>query len=167
MCVKWCQSGEKWLKVAKSGEKTKEMFKGEYNHTIDPKGRLIVPVKLRDELGENFVVTKGLDGCLWMFDNAQWNEVEASIKAMPFTLKEARVMSRFIIAGAADGELDKQGRVLIPPNLREYADLEKDVVLAGVGSRVEIWSKERYESASDFGDVDAMAEKLVELGFSL
>ena len=143
------------------------MFKGEFNHTIDPKGRIIVPMKLRDELGENFVITKGLDGCLWMFDNDQWEKVENEIREMPFTLKEARVISRFIIAGASDGEMDKQGRVLIAPNLREYAGLDKDVVLAGVGSRVEIWSKDRYEAANSFEDMDAMAEKLIDLGFRL
>lgn len=143
------------------------MFKGEFNHTIDPKGRMIIPVKLRDELGDSFVVTKGLDGCLWMFDNQQWEQVEEEIKGMPFTLKEARVISRFIIAGACDGELDKQGRMLLPSNLREYADITKDVVLAGVGSRIEIWSKERYESISQVDDMDAMAEKLIELGFRL
>lgn len=143
------------------------MFKGEFSHTIDPKGRIIVPMKLRDELGDNFVVTKGLDGCLWMFDSAQWDKVEQEIMSMPFTLKEARILSRFIIAGASDGELDKQGRLLIPPSLREYAGLTKDVMLAGVGTRVEIWSKEKYEDISNFDDVDAMAEKLVELGFSL
>ncbi|HAL02323.1 MAG TPA: transcriptional regulator MraZ [Lachnospiraceae bacterium] len=143
------------------------MFKGEFNHTIDPKGRIIIPMKLRDELGENFVITKGLDGCLWMFDNDQWEKVENEIREMPFTLKEARVISRFIIAGASDGEMDKQGRVLIAPNLREYAGLDKDVVLAGVGSRVEIWSKDRYEAASSFEDMDAMAEKLIDLGFRL
>ena len=143
------------------------MFKGEFNHTIDPKGRIIIPMKLRDELGENFVITKGLDGCLWMFDNDQWEKVENEIREMPFTLKEARVISRFIIAGASDGEKDKQGRVLIAPNLREYAGLDKDVVLAGVGSRVEIWSKDRYEAASSFEDMDAMAEKLIDLGFRL
>lgn len=143
------------------------MFKGEYNHTIDPKGRIIVPAKLRDELGETFVVTKGLDGCLWMFDNAQWETVEEEIKKMPFTLKEARAISRFIIAGACDVETDKQGRMLLPSNLREYGDLTKDVVFAGVGSRVEIWSKDRYDNASNFEDMDAMAEKLIELGFRL
>ncbi len=143
------------------------MFKGEFNHTIDPKGRIIIPMKLRDELGDNFVITKGLDGCLWMFDNDQWEKVENEIREMPFTLKEARVISRFIIAGASDGEMDKQGRVLIAPNLREYAGLDKDVVLAGVGSRVEIWSKDRYEAASSFEDMDAMAEKLIDLGFRL
>lgn len=152
------QSGKKWWNY---------MLKGEYNHTIDSKGRIIVPAKLREELGDSFVVTKGLDGCLWMFDANEWAKVEAEIQAMPFTLKEARMLSRFMIAGAYDAEPDKQGRMLIPPALREYAGIDKDVVLAGVGSRVELWSKERYENASDFGDMDEMAEKLIELGFRL
>lgn len=143
------------------------MLKGEYSHTIDDKGRIIVPVKLREELGDNFVVTKGLDGCLWMFDSEQWEKVEAEIQAMPFTLMEARKLARFIIAGAYDAEPDKQGRMLIPQALRDYADIKKDVVLAGVGSRVEVWAKERYDDATDFGDMDQMAEKLIELGFRL
>ncbi len=143
------------------------MFKGEYNHTIDAKGRIIVPSKLREELGDNFVVTKGLDGCLWMFDNATWENVEKEIQSMPFTLKEARILARFMIAGATDGELDKQGRILVPPNLREYAQLEKDVVLSGVGSRVEIWSKDRYNAITDYEDMDMIAEKLIDLGFRL
>ena len=152
--------GEKWRILNK-------MFKGEYSHTIDPKGRVIVPVKLREELGDSFVVTKGLDGCLWMFDSNEWGKVEEEIRQMPFTLKEARMLSRFLVAGAFDAEVDKQGRILLPANLREYADLQKDVILAGVGSRVELWSKERYESASDFGGMDEMAEKLIELDIRL
>ena len=143
------------------------MYKGEYNHTIDDKGRIIVPVKLREPLGNSFVITKGLDGCLWMFDMKQWEKVEQEIQNMPFTLLEARKLARFILAGAYDGEPDKQGRMLIPPALREYAGIEKDVVLAGVGSRVEVWAKERYMAASDFEDMNEMAEKLVELGFNL
>lgn len=143
------------------------MYKGEYNHTIDPKGRLIIPAKLRDELGDNFVVTKGLDGCLWMFDSEEWDKIEDEIREMPFTLKEARMLSRFIVAGAFDGELDKQGRVLLPANLREYAGITKDVVLAGVGSRVEIWSKEKYDEQSNFENMEEIAEKLVGLGFKL
>ncbi|HPF28851.1 MAG TPA: division/cell wall cluster transcriptional repressor MraZ [Lachnospiraceae bacterium] len=143
------------------------MYKGEYSHTIDAKGRIIIPVKLREELGDNFVVTKGLDGCLWMFDNSEWEKVEQEIQAMPFTLKEARMLARFMIAGACDGEMDKQSRILIPPNLREYADLNKDVILSGVGSRVEIWSKERYAQANDFENMDAITDKLIELGFRL
>lgn len=143
------------------------MYKGEYNHTIDPKGRLIIPAKLRDELGDNFVVTKGLDGCLWMFDSEEWDKIEEEIREMPFTMKEARMLSRFIVAGAFDGELDKQGRVLLPSNLREYAGITKDVVLAGVGSRVEIWAKEKYDDLSNFDNMEEIAEKLVGLGFKL
>ena len=143
------------------------MLKGEYNHTIDDKGRVIVPVKLREELGDKFVITKGLDGCLWMFDNDEWDKVEQEIQNMPFTLMEARKLARFMIAGAYDGEPDKQGRIVIPPSLREYAGIQKDVVLAGVGSRVEVWAKEKYDIATDFGDMDQMAEKLIELGFRL
>ena len=143
------------------------MLKGEYSHTIDDKGRVIVPAKLREQLGDKFVITKGLDGCLWMFDNEEWERVETEIQNMPFTLMEARKLARFMIAGAYDGEPDKQGRMLIPPSLREYAGINKDVVLAGVGSRVEVWSKERYENATDFENMDEMAEKLIELGFRL
>ena len=140
------------------------MYKGEYNHTIDEKGRIIVPAKLRDELGETFVITKGLDGCLWVFDNEEWEKVEEKINELPFNIKEARLLSRFMIAGAFDAEPDKQGRVMIPQSLREYADLKRDVVLAGVGRKLELWSKERYEQAGDFGDMDEIANKLMELG---
>ncbi|MBR6344563.1 MAG: division/cell wall cluster transcriptional repressor MraZ [Lachnospiraceae bacterium] len=143
------------------------MYKGEYNHTIDEKGRIIVPAKLRDELGETFVITKGLDGCLWVFDNEEWEKVEEKINELPFNIKEARLLSRFMIAGAFDAEPDKQGRVMIPQSLREYADLKRDVVLAGVGRKLELWSKERYEQAGDFGDMDEIANKLMELGIRL
>ena len=139
------------------------MYKGEYNHTIDEKGRIIVPAKLRDELGETFVITKGLDGCLWVFDNEEW----VKVNELPFNIKEARLLSRFMIAGAFDAEPDKQGRVMIPQSLREYADLKRDVVLAGVGRKLELWSKERYEQAGDFGDMDEIANKLMELGIRL
>ena len=143
------------------------MYKGEYNHTIDEKGRIIVPAKLRDELGETFVITKGLDGCLWVFDNEEWEKVEEKINELPFNIKEARLLSRFMIAGAFDAEPDKQGRVMIPQSLREYADLKRDVVFAGVGRKLELWSKERYEQAGDFGDMDEIANKLMELGIRL
>ena len=143
------------------------MYKGEYNHTIDEKGRIIVPAKLREELGETFVITKGLDGCLWVFDNEEWEKVEEKINELPFNIKEARLLSRFMIAGAFDAEPDKQGRVMIPQSLREYADLKRDVVLAGVGRKLELWSKERYEQAGDFGDMDEIANKLMELGIRL
>ncbi len=151
--------GRKWCKVVN--------LKGEYNHTTDDKGRIIVPVKLRETLGESFVITKGLDGCLWMFDMSEWEKIEEQIRNMPFTLKEARLLSRFILAGAYDCEPDKQGRMLIPPQLRDYADIKKDVVFAGVGNKVEVWSKEKYEDASSFENMDEIAEKLIDLGFRL
>ena len=144
------------------------MYKGEYSHTIDAKGRIIVPAKLREQLGDDFVVTKGLDGCLWIFDAAEWEKVESAIRELPLTVPAARVLSRFIFAGAIDGELDKQGRLLIPSNLRDYAGLSKDVIFSGVGSRVEIWDKDKYDSAADsFENMDTVTQQLIELGLKL
>ena len=116
---------------------------GEYNHTIDAKGRVIVPSKFRETLGDEFVVTKGLDGCLFVYDNNEWAAFEEKLKSLPITNKDARQFVRFFLAGAASVEVDKQGRILLPGSLREFAELIKDVVLIGVGSRIEIWSKER------------------------
>lgn len=143
------------------------MFQGEFNHTIDPKGRIIIPTQLRGELEGGFVVTKGLDGCLWMVDREAWKKIQEEIQSMPFALKEARMLSRFMIAGATEGDVDKQGRVFLPPNLREYAGLEKNVVLSGVGSRLEIWDKSRYEQITDIEDMSVIAEKLVDFGVKL
>ena len=114
------------------------MFMGEYNHTIDAKGRLIVPSKFREILGDVFVVTKGLDGCLFVYDNEEWKRFEEKLRSLPITNKEARQFVRFFLAGATEAEVDKQGRILIPNVLREFAALTKDVVLVGVGSRIEI-----------------------------
>ena len=111
---------------------------GEYNHTIDTKGRLIVPSKFREALGDEFVVTKGLDGCLFVYDNKEWSAFEEKLKALPLMNKESRKFVRFFLAGAANVEVDKQGRILIPSVLREFAGLDKDVVLVGVASRIEI-----------------------------
>lgn len=105
------------------------MFMGEYNHTIDAKGRMIVPSKFREQLGNEFVVTKGLDGCLFVYPNEEWHNIEEKFRTVPLTTKDARKFSRFFFAGAATCELDKQGRILIPPVLREFADLQKDVCI--------------------------------------
>ena len=118
------------------------MFMGEYNHTIDAKGRVIVPSKFRETLGDEFVVTKGLDGCLFVYDNNEWTAFEEKLKSLPITNKEARQFVRFFLAGAASVEVDKQGRILLPAVLRDFAGITKDAVLVGVGNRVEIWSKE-------------------------
>ena len=104
------------------------MFMGEYNHTIDAKGRLIIPSKFRELLGEEFVLTKGLDGCLSIYPMDEWKAFEEKLKALPLTNKSARAFSRFFVAGATMCELDKQGRILVPATLREFAGLEKDVV---------------------------------------
>ena len=114
------------------------MFMGEYNHTIDAKGRLIIPSKFRESLGEEFVITKGLDGCLFVYDNQEWNAFEEKLKALPLNKKDNRQFVRFFLAGAAQVEVDKQGRILVPGNLRDFAELEKDVVLVGVASRIDI-----------------------------
>lgn len=140
---------------------------GEYNHTIDTKGRLIIPSKFREALGEEFVVTKGLDGCLFVYDNKEWAAFEEKLKSLPLTNKDARQFVRFFLAGAAMAEVDKQGRILVPSVLREFAGLEKEVVLIGVASRVEIWSKERWESAASYEDMEEIAEHMAELGLGI
>ncbi|MCM8899873.1 MAG: transcriptional regulator MraZ [Clostridiales bacterium] len=142
------------------------MFIGEYQHTIDPKGRVIMPAKFREGLGEKFVLTKGLDQCLFVYPNEEWGILEKKLRSLPLTNKDARAFIRFFFAGACECELDKQGRILIPANLREYAGLEKDVVIIGVSTRVEIWSKDRwdeYNSASNL-DHEAIVERMAELG---
>lgn len=145
------------------------MFMGEYNHTIDAKGRLIVPAKFREMLGEEFVVTKGLDGCLFVYPNAEWKNFEDKLKTLPLTNKNARQFTRFFLAGAATCEVDKQGRILLPQILREFAELEKEVVLVGVASRIEIWSKLKWDSCmSEYDtDMDEVAESMENLGFSI
>lgn len=142
------------------------MFMGEYNHTIDTKGRLIVPSRFRESLGESFVVTKGFDGCLFVYDREEWTRFEEKLTALPVTNAEARKLVRFFLAGALEAEVDKQGRILIPTNLRAHAGLLKEAVLVGVASRIEIWSKERWDS-NTYDDMDEIAEKLDELGLSL
>jgi TIGR00242: protein MraZ len=118
------------------------MFMGEYNHTIDAKGRLIIPSKFRELLGEEFVLTRGLDGCLYIYPMDEWESFEMKLRSLPLTNKNARTFSRFFVAGATTCELDRQGRILVPQTLREFAGLEKDVVLTGNLNRIEVWSKE-------------------------
>lgn len=142
------------------------MFLGEFQHTLDDKGRLTIPAKFRDGLGPRFIVTRGLDGCLFAYPLSEWQVLESRLKTLPLTKADARAFVRFLFAGAAEGELDRQGRVRLPPSLREYAKIEKDVVVVGVSNRVEIWSKEVWESymveaASSFEEI---AENLEGIG---
>ncbi|HHW57705.1 MAG TPA: division/cell wall cluster transcriptional repressor MraZ [Clostridia bacterium] len=141
------------------------MLMGQYEHTIDAKGRVIIPAKFREELGDRFVLTKGLDNCLFVYSMEEWKNIEAKLKTLPLTKKDARAFTRFFLAGAVECEIDKQGRILIPANLREHAQIEKDVIFIGVSTRVEIWSKEVWEEYSSSRDVsfEEIAEHLEDL----
>ena len=136
------------------------MFMGEYSHSVDAKGRLIVPAKLREQLGDQFVVTKGVDGCLYVYSQEEWKRIEEKFREVNLTTKDARKFMRFFFAGAAMCEVDKQGRILIPSVLREFAGLEKDVLLAGMLDHIEIWNEERWKENADFGDMDMIASHL-------
>ncbi|MFL6559717.1 MAG: division/cell wall cluster transcriptional repressor MraZ [Bacillus sp. (in: firmicutes)] len=121
------------------------MFMGEYHHSVDNKGRLIVPSKFRDELGDMFIITRGLDQCLFGYPLSEWELIEEKLKGLPLTKKDARAFTRFFFSGATESELDKQGRINIPAPLLQYAKLEKECVILGVSNRIEIWSKQIWE----------------------
>ncbi|SDY43907.1 MraZ protein [Proteiniborus ethanoligenes] len=142
------------------------MFIGEYQHSLDNKGRLIIPSKFRDELGDVFIITKGLDNCLFVYPKEEWDILENKLKLLPLTSKDARAFVRFFFSGATECELDKQGRILIPVNLRDHCKLDKDAVIIGVSTRVEIWSKEEWDTYNDDDSLsyEAIAEKMAELG---
>lgn len=141
------------------------MFTGEYQHGIDEKGRLIVPAKFREVLGDQFIITKGLDNCLFVYPREEWNTLENKLKNLPFTNRDARAFARFFFSGAVECETDKQGRILINANLRDYAGIIKDVVIIGVGTRIEIWSQETWAEYSKLTEksYEELAEKMMEL----
>lgn len=141
------------------------MFIGEYQHALDSKNRIIIPSKIREELGATFVMTKGLDGCLYCYPMDEWKRLEEKLKSLPLTNKDARAFVRFFFSGAADIEVDKQGRALIPQNLIEYAGIVKDIVSIGVSTRLEIWSKEKWIEYNEQNiDYEEIAEKMSSLG---
>ncbi|HZG57855.1 division/cell wall cluster transcriptional repressor MraZ [Paenibacillus sp.] len=145
------------------------MFMGEFQHSVDDKGRMIIPAKFRDELGSAFVMTRGLDQCLFVYPMSEWSVMEQKLKALSLMKSDARAFTRFFFSGAVECELDKQGRVNIPSNLREHAKLDKDCVVIGVSTRVEIWSKEAWEAYSRQSEdsFNEIAEKLVDFNFDL
>ncbi|MGN1270058.1 MAG: division/cell wall cluster transcriptional repressor MraZ [Clostridia bacterium] len=142
------------------------MLIGEYEHSLDVKGRLILPAKIREDMGEKFIVTKGLDGCLFGFSQTEWANFEEKLKTLPLTNKNARDFVRFFLSGATECEMDKQGRFLIASNLREYASLEKDAVIIGVGTRIEIWNKDKWKAYNSDENIsaDEIAENMTMLG---
>ena len=142
------------------------MFIGEYNHTLDDKGRITIPSKFRDGLGDEFVITKGLDSCLFVYPKDEWKIFEDKLKTLPLTSKDARAFVRFFFAGASQCNLDKQNRVLLPQNLRIHSELQKEAVIIGVSTRIEIWSKEKWNEYIEDENLsyENIAENMAELG---
>ncbi len=149
-----------------SGGKWSEVFLGEYAHTLDEKGRMIVPARFREELGSSFVVTRGLDRCLFVYPLPEWEALAGKLRALPLTKADTRAFVRLLFSGAGECALDKQGRILLPPALREYAGIQRDVVSIGVANRVEIWAAEEWAKYTDAAteSYEAIAEKIVDLG---
>lgn len=138
-------------------------MKGEYQHTLDTKGRLFIPAKLREELGEHAVITRGLDGCLYLYSQEEWSKLEQTIRQLPMT--KSRMMQRYLLASAADVDVDKQGRIVVPPVLRERAGLQKNVTIIGVLSHAEIWDTDLWNTYNGELDPDDVAAAMEEIGF--
>ncbi|MDO4996042.1 MAG: division/cell wall cluster transcriptional repressor MraZ [Bacilli bacterium] len=138
------------------------MFTGEYHHSVDEKGRLVLPSKYRNELGEKFVITRGIEHCLYVYSIDSWNDITNKLNSLPFTKKDAREFTRFFLSGATVAEFDSQGRVNITSPQLSYADIEKECVVVGVGNRLEIWAIENWNTFMDsaFKNMSDIAENL-------
>jgi len=142
------------------------MFIGEYQHTLDAKGRMFVPARFRDDLGDTFIVTLGLDNCLFVFPQEEFSRLKAKLDAVSITNKDARRFARFFFARASECEMDKQVRIMLPAHLRDYAGLTKDVTVVGVSNRVELWNSDAWETDHSFDKFspDELSEKMELLG---
>lgn len=143
------------------------MLLGEYKHNVDAKGRLIIPSKFREDLGERFIVTRGLDGCLFGYPMAEWTTLESKLKQLPLAKKESRAFTRFLYSAATECSLDKQGRINLPNPLINHASLEKACYVIGVSDRIEIWSEERWDAFSQEANesFEEIAEEMIDFGF--
>ncbi len=142
------------------------MFIGEYNHNVDDKGRMAIPVKFRRELNKGAVVTRGLDNCLFLYTKTEWEKLAEKLAALPISQSNTRAFSRLMLAGAMDVELDKQGRVILPEYLRTFAGIKKSLVIAGLYNRLEIWDTDvwnKYKNQTE-AESGAIAERMGELG---
>ena len=159
---KWMICVKKWFQFPKKGDAN--MLTGSFQHNIDAKGRMIMPLKFRESLGERFFATKGLDGCIFVFSEEEWSKLDENLMNQP--LSKGRDIQRFFYGGLTECEVDKQGRVLIPKHLREFAKLEKDVMVIGLQKRAEIWSLEKWNEQNDsfMVDNDEVALKMEDLG---
>lgn len=141
------------------------MLMGEYRHNLDDKKRLTIPSKYREELGDKFVVTRGLDGCLFVYSFTEWDKIVNKLKTLPFTKKDARTLTRFLMSAASICEIDKQGRINLVNSLISYAEIKKECVIIGVNDRLEIWASEKYDNLlNSLGDLSSIAENLFDGG---
>lgn len=145
------------------------MLQGEYCHNIDLKGRIIIPSKIRSEMGDNIVITRGLDGCLFGYNEKNWNSIMEKLNTLPFTKRDARNFTRFLTSGAVTLEFDKQGRINIPNYLCDYANLSREIVVVGVINRIEIWSKENWDKFmnENIDSLSDISENLFNSSFDL
>ena len=145
------------------------MLIGEYEHSLDTKGRLIMPAKLREDIGEKFILTKGLDGCLFIYSLSNWEKIVDKLKNLPFTKKDARTFMRFFLSGATICEFDKQGRININTSLIEYAKIKKECAIIGVNDRLEIWALEDFNNLMDDNkdNLSDIAENLFSMDFEM
>lgn len=142
------------------------MLMGEFHHNIDEKKRLIIPSKFREELGDKVIITRGLDGCLFVYSLEEWDKIVLSLKNLPFTKKDTRIFTRFFLSGATICEFDKQGRVVIPSSLTDYAEIKKECTIIGVNDRLEVWALDKFIGLMDenYDILDEVAENLFEGG---
>lgn len=142
------------------------MLMGEFERSIDAKGRLIIPAKFRDQLGASFVLTRGMDGCLFGYPIAEWDKLQTKLATLPLAKKDARTFTRFLFSAATECDIDKQGRINIPKPLFKHAGLQKDCVLIGVNTRIEVWDAERWEQFAETAEenFDDISENLTDFG---
>jgi MraZ protein len=143
------------------------MFIGEYSHTIDDKGRVSIPSKFREKLSKGCVLTRGLDGCLWIYTDEEWARIAEEISKLPVTSKNARSFSRFVLSGAMDLRPDRIGRINIPRYLSDYAGIKSKVIITGMHSRLELWAEEKWNQFKTEmeNNSEEVAENLAEIGF--
>ena len=143
------------------------MLMGEFHHNLDEKGRIIVPAKMREDLGDNIIITRGIEDCLFIYSEAEWSKVVSKLRSLPFTKKDARSFTRMFLSGATSADFDKQGRVKLTSPLIDYAGLVKECVIIGVNDRLEVWSKDKWDSFVDASreDLSDWADHLFESNF--
>lgn len=166
MCFFVVYNGITWEKVGKMLVFPNPMFIGEYSHNLDDKGRLAVPKKFRAALSHGAVITRGLDSCLFLFTREEWEKLAEKLAALPFAQANTRAFARLMLAGAMDASLDKQGRIIVPDYLRQYAGIKKSLVVAGLYNRLELWDEKKWQEYKTKTEAESneIAEQMSSLG---